>query len=71
MKACSTIDNGRGVEGIFQILGTNLSVPVPNNAWAYQRLKHANPIWMESRFFSFNPTIKILIPLFANQSHYF
>ena len=26
MKACSTVDNGGGMEGIFQILGTNLSV---------------------------------------------
>ena len=47
------------------------SVPTPNNAWAYQTLKYANPtIWTEPHFFLFQSTIKILIPLFANQSHY-
>ena len=51
MKACSTVDDGRGVEEIFQILGINLSVPAPNDAWAYRTLKYANPtIWTESHF---------------------
>ena len=31
MKAFLTIDHGGGMEAIFQILGTNLSVPAPNN----------------------------------------
>ena len=31
MKACLTIDHGGGMEAVFQILGTNFSVPAPNN----------------------------------------
>ena len=32
IKACSKIDNGGEMAGVFEILGTNLSVAAPNDA---------------------------------------
>ena len=81
MKACSTIDNGGGMAGVFQILGTNLSVrSLSQPEWCIgfsdfetcqSHYLHGISLFLfQSHYQNFNPTLCQPISLFLVYIYY-